>query len=715
VSFTPFSFSSFAMEMHVLSSSNDKYVIRIHAEGLECPLEVSSPVIIMRTTQPGERVLESTFIQNKSSYHQFFEIVTPDPRFSWVKVAPAVLDLGPGQSGRVEFEFLPPTDLTELDPIEWYKSTQLEVQRDGVSGTDVNGKVNNCIHAPFDDWIEDSGWAIGKGLFGDLQWVKAGAGTRKPKADEVITTGDGTDPVIQATPTSPEETEIDVDDDLPEDVPEDEWGISGKWRFPLFIQSKTGGNTKVVEPLFLRLETSVTLPQIEASSKMIDFGQLAVGTRQVKSIKVYNRGYEYFNMHSSGINAIGPYTILNYMRSIAPGSSAIILVECEPARPGLITEVLELFNQKDIGGHRLRISIRSHAIMPSIELQGLLPPPANWNQRSGLLDFGNVVATDVSVLKFVIANKSSFGVEANIIRTATAKLTSSLQAEYIDRTISGLPVITYRPEKVTIAPGSTQTIEVIFRPDRERFEPYREDLDIVVGRTDEILRVGVCGRAWSRQMIVTPNNPLDEAFAKPQSSITAPVENLLINHNVFDVRKLAFDALNSFALKPFPLPAIRLEFPDPFAIDVDSSTYITNESNTSTAPAAGGKAPAGKPIAPVIPPGSRQQIRKLCISCAKILDGRAGAGNGTFEIILGPTAKTSGLFSLNPDKGAVSAGGSVTTDILCTLPKPRGVGGLAVGSWQEFTAEVVTKGGWIPQGEVDEKRTTISLRAFISL
>jgi hypothetical protein len=312
--------------------------------------------------------------------------------------------------------------------------------------------------------------------------------------------------------------------------------------------------------------------------------------------------------------------------------------------------------------------------MPSIELQGLLPPPANWNSRSGILDFGNVVATDVCVQKFIIANKSSFGVEASVNRAITTKLAPCLQAEYVDLNITGLPVITYRPERATIPPGSTQTIEVTFRPDRERFEPYREDLDIVVGKTDEVLRVGVCGRAWSRQMIVVPSNPLDEAFSKPQSAISPPVENLLVNHTVYDVRKLAVEALTNYGLKPMPPLPIRLEFPDPFAADADPSSYISNDSVSSAA--TGKAAPASKTAAVVIPPGARQQTKKLSISCAKLFDGRAGGGNGTFEIVLSASAKACGFFTLNPDKGAVTVGSTVNSEVLCALPvpKPRGEG-----------------------------------------
>ena len=113
--------------------------------------------------------------------------------------------------------------------------------------------------------------------------------------------------------------------------------------------------------------------------------------------------------------------------------------------------------------------------------------------------------------------------------------------------------------------------------------------------------------------------------------------------------------------------------------------------------------------------GSRSQVRRILVSCATIGDGRAGAGNASFEIVPSPEFTASGLFTLSVDKGAVNAGSNVPVDITCSLPKPRGVGGLSVGSWKEFKAEVAVKGGWAPEGSLDEERIPILLKCFVSL
>ena len=359
-------------------------------------------------------------------------------------------------------------------------------------------------------------------------------------------------------------------------------------------------------------------------------------------------------------------------------------------RPGLNVEVLELASKASIGGQRLRITLRSQGLKPSIVLKGLSAPPAAWGPRSGILDFGNTLALDRNVMKFTIENSSSFAVDVRVVRSICVGLSPARQAELIDRTAGGLPIFLYRPERVTIDQGSSQVIEVIFQPDRGRFAPFREDLDVIVGQSDEMLKVGLCGRGWSRQMFITPANPLDEPFAQvnlPGGSGVSPVEDLLSTHMALNVRTAAKKAMSSIRVALPPSPPMQLEFPDPFAPGADPSSYVeAGATGGGKAPAKGAPATGGG--------GSRQQQRRFNVCCAKALDGRPGSGNGTFEVQLSAAAKESGLWQLSTDKGAVTAGAEVSVDVTCTLPKPKNIGGLAVGSWQNYYADVVIKGGW---------------------
>lgn len=116
-----------------------------------------------------------------------------------------------------------------------------------------------------------------------------------------------------------------------------------------------------------------------------------------------------------------------------------------------------------------------------------------------------------------------------------------------------------------------------------------------------------------------------------------------------------------------------------------------------------------------MPAGSRQQTKRITICAAKAYDGRPGLSGGVFEAVLSQQAKDSGLWSLSLEKGPVTADTPVHVDITLTLPPPRSLGGVVVGSWKSFSLEVMAKGGWSMPGEGDESRTQITLEAYVGL
>lgn len=684
-------------------------------------------------------------VTNNTSRQQYLEICAPDVRFSWLRVSPTILNLAPGKSARVELEYVPPKDLIGQDPTEWHSAALSAVQStnsadsETKAGADGDGekKAEDSEEAPatgalsmspFENWKEEDGWVFASGMYGTIQWVKEGAGTKpavaatsepapeqeqaqegdEAKAEEGEREGEAEQAEAEKTPAS-----AAMEPFVPKDLPSNEWGVAGNWRLPICIKpkSKPGAAPPPNDsPLFLGVQTMVMRPQIEADPKLLDFGQLAMGTRELKTFKVINRSNEEVRLKCDGVNAVGPFQVIRPPKLLHPGEVRTLVVECLPVRPGLSTEFLELASSAEVGGHRLRIQLKAQGLKPVIALEGLEPPPPTWNSRCGLMNFGECVANDTVVKKFSIMNSSSFAVDVNISRLLGKGLSPSQQGELIERTANGLPVISFRPEKVNIAQGEAQEIEVYFRPDRGRLLPFREDLEVVVGQTDEVLKVGIVGRSWTQQVYVATSNPQDEPFHKAMEaggSGVAAVEDLVGAHPDPAVRQVSSEVKSKIGLAPLKDTPIRLEYPDPFALDVDPTTFT--EADANAAPA------KGKGAASAAPAGARSQVRRVLVGCAEVKDGRAGAGNGTFEIVLSPEFTDSGLFSLSVDKGTVNAGASVPVDITCALPKPRGVGGLSVGSWKEYKVEVVIKGGWRPQGAAEDTRIPLVLACFVSL
>ncbi|CAM9260061.1 unnamed protein product, partial [Ectocarpus fasciculatus] len=128
VTFTALSAIKYDLQLEVLTSQNDLYTVKVRATGIESPLDISNSVIKLRSTCPGHRVLESTMITNTTKKKQTFEVSIPESMFSWIKVSPLICELNPGDTRRLELEFLPPSELMDQDPLEWHNDIMFPPQ-----------------------------------------------------------------------------------------------------------------------------------------------------------------------------------------------------------------------------------------------------------------------------------------------------------------------------------------------------------------------------------------------------------------------------------------------------------------------------------------------------------------------------------------------------------------------------------------------------------
>jgi hypothetical protein len=466
--------------------------------------------------------------------------------------------------------------------------------------------------------------------------------------------------------------------------------------------------------------------------------------------------------------------MLNPVKTLQAGEFKKIVIECCPSLAGLFVEVLELRCDDSIGGHRIRVTLRAQGVMPSVSIEGLLPPPANWglnSNQAGIMDFGNALVSDCVTQAFTVSNDSTFPVYVTMMRAVAVGL-KPYEAidEVADRVATGMPVFTFRPERVRLQPGGHQRVEVSFQPDRHRFYPFREELQIEKTATSyrEILRVGLVGRSRDRQLYIIPARPIDEKWAQNLSAntdnltgvvnrpggnvlglgILSVVDDPLAASQLGEVKRAAAEGLKYAHVGVPPPPAIKLEYPDPFSPEAVAGSYLEIDGQAAAAAGVAGKAGKGAAVTPTEAAGglSRQQTRRLLVSSVVPCDGRPSTA-GSFEVVLGPEARDSGLWSLavgavtatasagagagSPVKkgsvagagggltagatGTVGPGQQVAVDVVCTLPAPKGVGGLSVGSWQVFPIEVVLKGGWVPAGEAEECRVPVMLKAYVSL
>ena len=604
VNFCPSSVTDYSFDLILLSNFNDKIIIKLTGEGIESPVLFDRSVITLRTTSPGERIVENIMVQNISEKRICIELLAPDSRFSWLKFSPNILDLKSMQTCRVEIDFNPPENIKLENPIEWFqklKNILLLEEKENLKECDTNKLIipqnskneknkianGNGINAAFTltksvnnieigeneldttfgiftDSEEDSGFITVKNSFGEIHWVKTpefkleenneinkdqeseissklkfdtilelekrenmllleedendneSEYENESKTDKNIYKSDnknGSDKNKGLTKKNQNHNQIDIKKKLKEvlineiniekekerirerliekenelkeleaDLPCNEWGVCGKWSLPILIRIINDKNEKHEKennkknnipkkeeinvelnnphpypPLFFGIQTAVILPQIDCDTKLLNFGQLAIGTKSVKTITISNLQYNSVRLVTDGTNAVGPFTVLNPLKTLDTQEFKKIVIECRPATAGLFFEILEFRNSDEIGGHRLRISLRAHGVTPSVSLEGLLPPPTPWGTNkngSGILDFGNVLVGDIVTSNFMVTNHSSFAIDVTLIRAVCTGLSPYDQLnEITNRTLTGLPVFSYRPEGVRLQPG----------------------------------------------------------------------------------------------------------------------------------------------------------------------------------------------------------------------------------------------------------------------
>ena len=175
--------------------------------------------------------------------------------------------------------------------------------------------------------------------------------------------------------------------------------------------------------------------------------------------------------------------------------------------------------------------------------------------------------------------------------------------------------------------GGSQSIEVTFRPDRYRYLPYREELQIQRSSKsyESTLKINLVGRSRNFQIFVMPEKPYNELFAtnlinRDENSNNNNyndnyvdnnddnefnnqnnnnndnfnnnnnnfndnfigkgmllVNDILLNSTNNDVKNAHTESLKYSHTNISQIPPIKLEFPNPFGADVDPNSYTEIE------------------------------------------------------------------------------------------------------------------------------------------
>jgi hypothetical protein len=453
-----------------------------------------------------QMTVESVLATNTSAHPVTFEIGSPDFEYSWLRINPNVVTVEPNRTVRLEIEFCPPKDALSINPLEWEdmifkKLRQLTIEETSKndSGDDIGVtknsdvasgvssiKENRISDEHFFTWSEEDGWIEGRTMFGSVRWSRNREwGSNSEGFDASENNDFSEDQESKADVGSNTSRVSDINAGVLGHLTS---GIVGMWKIPLFLKPRRPSvreeeNADSSQPQFLSLRTTVVPPQFvilpegmtmtATGGYEVNFGHAAIGTRHLRNITVHNLLSRNLQLIASGLNACGPFSVINYLREMKANGRVTVALEFTPTRNGIFIETLELGphpNNKD-RGQNVRITITAEGVRPSLQLLGLIPLfhdatshenlPLGWEKRSGLLDFEVIGAGESVVRKFKLLNKSKFAVDINITRPPATGLTPKLQQSFVETTALGLPIFTVKPELLHIAADSSAVIEVI--------------------------------------------------------------------------------------------------------------------------------------------------------------------------------------------------------------------------------------------------------------
>ncbi|KAK9515636.1 hypothetical protein VZT92_026264 [Zoarces viviparus] len=274
--------------------------------------------------------------------------------------------------------------------------------------------------------------------------------------------------------------------------------------------------------LFLKLQCPAAQPPLVLVSNkgknVVDFHQLAVGEKVIKSFTVQNISREALDLRSSVLDVHGPFSLLNALRRINPGEKHTLVLAFCPSLEKKYCEILEVCNQK----MTLEMTLCGEGVVPAV----------TSSHPGGLLDFGYVLEKESTSHVLKLQNSSAVAVGFRVLLASLspsrpqggADSVAFLLRTYTDSQVqptvgtqnhSGLSVFSVAPAEGSIAPGQSLDVAATFKPDHPSVN-YSDRLTIELMNKSKVCVVDLKGAASSHNMYL---------FGGDQLSV--PIESLL--------------------------------------------------------------------------------------------------------------------------------------------------------------------------------------------
>nr|XP_060615102.1 cilia- and flagella-associated protein 74 [Anolis sagrei ordinatus] len=325
------------------------------------------------------------------------------------------------------------------------------------------------------------------------------------------------------------------------------------------IDEKRGAENLHFSPyntLYLELHCPSVAPVVVVTSNngrtFFNFGDVAVGHRIKKEVKIQNISQEQLVLQYSLLDPFGPFLLANPICMLEEGESRDLVLTFCPEENKSFFETLELRSEKAT----LTLTLTGRGVIISIACS-----------VEDVFDMGYVVSKETATNTFKIENTSTLPLKYNIVLESLSPnrdedlqelppfLISQGKTNLVGtQNYSGLSVFTVSPVEGIIGVGKFQEFTVTFSPDHESL--YYSDCVQVLLFDKEVIRViQLKGAARNHMMFVEGGEPLD-----------VPIESLAVTTSVAEeTAKAESDkatnsilvSLESVQSETFVIPAVR--------------------------------------------------------------------------------------------------------------------------------------------------------------
>ncbi|CAE8696943.1 unnamed protein product, partial [Polarella glacialis] len=372
-------------------------------QGVSRIISFSETQVDMASIPCGAMSKESVVITNNSKVAQLLNVLVPLSKVSGLRVSPICVQLEPHESKRLQIEFRPTKDFTNLlkKPVEEIPEP---AEGEQAAPTPVDGEEQKPEEQEISPEEFKNQQLASVREYGGRRWEDPETGT-----------------------------------------------LHCSWRLgicvrPAGVPNDVNGKSPKTSLVYLGVNTCVLPTVLLAEPAQLDFGEVTAGQRHLLPVTLTNLALQdgLQDLHMEALPENQCFTVLNAARPVG-GKPFQLMVEFKPQLVQIYQCTLSLRTQNT----RLQVPLRGKGVRPVLKIE-----PENGVIHMGSVVFGKG-CKDYTTAKLEIKNESPFELPY--------KLETIIRA---DPNHTGPPPFTLTPSSGTVEANGSKTVTVTFRPHR---------------------------------------------------------------------------------------------------------------------------------------------------------------------------------------------------------------------------------------------------------